>query len=129
MTATEDAQATTSRARTLRPVGLPVPVAVQTDAEQRPVALTWRGERQRVAAVLDAWRLDDEWWRTPIRRLYYRVVLTDRVVTVFVDLCTGRWYTQNYRFRPGLPARPTDVPQRQARPRSRPHTALRQRGR
>jgi len=53
----------------LRPLDLPRPLAVESDARGDPVAVVWRGRRLRVAALLDRWRIDDEWWRTPIARL------------------------------------------------------------
>ncbi|MSQ14908.1 MAG: hypothetical protein EXR50_03490 [Dehalococcoidia bacterium] len=56
--------------------------------EQRPIA----------AAVADAWRIDDEWWRpVPISRCYYSLIVGDgRKLTVFHDLLSGLWYRQNY---------------------------------
>jgi hypothetical protein len=52
-----------------------------------------------VAAVADRWRIDDEWWRNPVSRLYRRLVLADgRVLTVFEDRVAGRWYVQRYRY-------------------------------
>ena len=49
-------------------------------------------------AVLDTWRIDDEWWRQrPVSRLYYRLALEDeRTVTVYRDLASGRWAKQNF---------------------------------
>ena len=43
------------------------------------------------------WRIDDEWWRKPISRLYYLLEFTTGSrFTVFQDLITGRWYRQNW---------------------------------
>lgn len=48
-----------------------------------------------MAAVREAWRIDDEWWRRPISRDYRAVVLDDgRPVTLYHDLLDGRWYVQ-----------------------------------
>lgn len=48
-----------------------------------------------VVEVVDRWRIDDEWWRKEISRLYFRVVLAGgRMVTVFRDLLTGEWFLQ-----------------------------------
>jgi hypothetical protein len=51
-----------------------------------------------VEAVLESWRLDDEWWREqPLSRLYLRLLLKDgRTVTVYQNLVTGRWAKQAY---------------------------------
>lgn len=48
-----------------------------------------------VAAVLDSWQLDDEWWRHPISRRYFAVMLEGgRRMLLFEDLVTGEWYEQ-----------------------------------
>ncbi|MFO7318399.1 MAG: hypothetical protein LOD85_06380 [Clostridia bacterium] len=68
---------------------------VACDREGRPLSLIWRGRRQGVTAVRDLWRIDDEWWRRPIHRLYYLVELEDgRLDVLFCDLETGAWYRQ-----------------------------------
>lgn len=56
-----------------------------------------RGEarRIRVTQVRDAWRIDDEWWRVPISRHYYQLVLADGSLrTVFRDEIADEWYEQ-----------------------------------
>jgi hypothetical protein len=50
-----------------------------------------------VKEVLNIWRIDEEWWRKPISRLYYLVEFTSGSrFTVFQDLITGQWYRQNW---------------------------------
>ena len=96
----------------IRPLDAPLPVQVEVDAGGQPAAIgisksrgigrKKTGERElpyqwrRVSEVLDSWRIDDEWWRkTPIARIYYRVVTEDdRSITIFHDLATGAWYRQ-----------------------------------
>lgn len=79
----------------LRSLNQPQPVKVACDREGRPLSLIWRGRRQGVTAVRDLWRIDDEWWRRPIHRLYYLVELEDgRLDVLFCDLKTGAWYRQ-----------------------------------
>lgn len=83
-----------------RTINAPLPIVVETGADGEPLALIWRGRRLTVVAVADRWRVDDEWWRTPIARLYRLLVLADdRVLTVFEDLAGGGWYAQRYRTR------------------------------
>jgi hypothetical protein len=49
----------------------------------------------RVEAIQETWQVDDEWWRTPLSRLYYRVVLENgRLMILFRDLLDGTWYRQ-----------------------------------
>jgi hypothetical protein len=86
---------TALRPDTLKLVNLPEVVQVEADAAGLPVALKGR-PRQKIAAIDDHWRLDDEWWRgEPISRLYYvvRLVSGQRVV-LFHDLVHDAWYSQ-----------------------------------
>lgn len=51
--------------------------------------------RRRVDAVVEEWRIDDEWWRTPIHRRYVEVVLEGGAhVVLFEDLVSGEWFMQ-----------------------------------
>jgi hypothetical protein len=49
-----------------------------------------------VEAIREEWVVADRWWTArPLRRHYYELVLADgRDVTVFRDLCSGRWRRQ-----------------------------------
>ena len=79
----------------LRPLDAPVPIRVRIDGEGRPVLVHRRGRPRRVEAVRESWRIDDEWWREPIRRRYVEVVLADgRPVTLYRDLVADRWFEQ-----------------------------------
>lgn len=82
----------------LRPLNRPRPTTVLTEgADGRPTILIERGQHRRVARILDGWRIDDEWWRDPIRRRYYRLALDDgRMRTIYRDETDDRWYEQAY---------------------------------
>jgi len=84
------------RADRLRAVNVPVPVTVELDALERPVAVTTvRGIPCAVESVLETWRLDDEWWRVLIARRYVEAVLDGgRHVVLYCDLGTGEWWMQ-----------------------------------
>lgn len=45
--------------------------------------------------IIDCWRIDDEWWRKPLRRIYY-LVETDEggIELIYHDLEEDRWYRQ-----------------------------------
>ena len=87
-----------ARPHRLRPLREPRPVAVEADADGRPVAVTLSGRRLHVLQVQDTWRIDDEWWRErPVSRLYFSVALEDgRAVTVYRDLISGGWLSQSH---------------------------------
>ena len=87
---------TEASAGRLRALNLPRSITVQA-TQNRPVALLLGRRWRRVAEVQDDWRIDDEWWREPISRHYYRVVLDDgNPRTIYRDLVAGAWYEQSY---------------------------------
>jgi hypothetical protein len=48
-----------------------------------------------VEAILESWRIDDEWWRQQISRSYLELLLAGgKRVVVFQDLLTGLWFIQ-----------------------------------
>jgi hypothetical protein len=45
---------------------------------------------------MEIWRVDDEWWRKPLSRLYVEAVLEGgKRVLLYRDLVTGQWFAQN----------------------------------
>jgi hypothetical protein len=54
--------------------------------------------RQKIIAVEDCWRIDDEWWRSePVSRLYYAVILASgQRIVLSKNLIDGSWYRQTY---------------------------------
>lgn len=84
------------RARQLLTLNQPRPVHVVTDRKGRPSTIHIAHRARRVEHIRESWRIDDEWWRTPISRQYVRVVLdTGRLVTLYLDLEEHRWYLQD----------------------------------
>jgi hypothetical protein len=101
------------RADRLRALNVPGPVQVELDSDGKPQTVRRGGaaaspnplapassasttaDAVAVEAVLETWRLDDEWWRQPITRRYYEVVIAGggRVV-LYEDLVTGDWWMQ-----------------------------------
>ena len=81
----------------LRSLNAPEPVVVELVAgEPRAVRRSRdNGGGQEVETVLETWRIDDEWWRQPISRRYYEIVLeSGKRAVVFEDLMTGEWFEQ-----------------------------------
>ncbi len=81
------------RPRTLKPLNVPVAVAVDEDKSGRPATLI-DPKRDTVIDIEDIWRLDDEWWRAEaLSRIYYTITTSSgRRLTIFKDLATGNWY-------------------------------------
>lgn len=79
----------------LRPLNAPRRVEIEVGPDGLPVAVGPSDRRLSVASIRDSWRLDDEWWRVPIRRRYVDLILAGggRMV-VFEDLVSGEWWTQ-----------------------------------
>ncbi len=51
--------------------------------------------QRSVEAIGEVWRIDDEWWRMPIRRRYVEAILEGgKRVVLFEDLTTGAWWMQ-----------------------------------
>jgi len=62
-----------------------------------PVALISSNRRYRVDRIQDVWCIDDEWWREPITRRYFQIVLDTGVLhTIYHDLVQDSWYEQGY---------------------------------
>jgi hypothetical protein len=53
----------TLRADTAKPVNLPEPLAVEEGPDGLPAFVKLK-RRQKIIAVEDCWRIDDEWWRS-----------------------------------------------------------------
>lgn len=104
----------------LRPIGLPRPIQVRTDADGLPVAVarpahgpaprSGRTVRARpgghadlvpVESIEEAWRVAEEWWREDaLERTYYLLLLQGgRPITIFHDPHvppSGGWFEQRY---------------------------------
>jgi len=54
-----------------------------------------KSDSRAVEGILEIWRIDDEWWRAPISRRYYELMLDGgKRVVLFEDLVTGEWWMQ-----------------------------------
>jgi hypothetical protein len=71
---------------------------VRTDGRGVPIAVRTERRFRAVEAVRETWRIDDEWWRRPIARRYWALVLDGgALVTVYRDLEAEppRWFVQD----------------------------------
>jgi hypothetical protein len=79
----------------LRALNEPRPASVHADTNGVPLMVVHGRRRLRVEVVRETWRIDDEWWRRPISRIYHTVVLEDgKSVTIYQDLAAGGWFMQ-----------------------------------
>jgi len=75
----------------LRAVNAPKPVALELDTSG-DLSVSNGG---KIEAILETWRIDDEWWRQPIARAYMEVMLEGgKRLVLFQDLSTGEWFSQ-----------------------------------
>ena len=82
----------------LRPLNQPRLIQDETDDQGVPLVVWLSGQRCAVESLLEAWRIDDEWWREqPVSRAYWRLLLEDgRTLDVYHDLPRDSWFRQAY---------------------------------
>lgn len=86
---------TTLRADRLRALNLPVKAQVRVNDQGHPTSLVRDGAEVPVEEIRELWRIDDEWWRSPIIRCYADVILSGgKRVILYQDLVTGDWWIQ-----------------------------------
>lgn len=85
----------------LRAVNEPRQVAVEINADGSPAAVKPLGRGTvgpldgKIETIGEMWRIDDEWWRQTISRLYWEVILEGgKRVVLFQDLITTAWFMQ-----------------------------------
>jgi len=82
----------------LRAINVPQRVEVEVDAAGNPVTVARSAGpsvRRSVEVVLESWRVDDEWWRRPLTRTYYELLLEGgHHVVLYRDLNTREWWMQ-----------------------------------
>ena len=81
----------------LRAVNEPRAVTVEIDGAGLPTTVRWADGPMgcRVECVNEIWRIDDEWWRKQISRLYFEVMLDGgKRIVLFIDLIVDEWFMQ-----------------------------------
>jgi hypothetical protein len=87
---------TPARPHHLRALNEPVPVIV-TASRNQPTSVTIGRQVYTVERVQDTWIIEDEWWRQPIARQYFALLLDDGTRrTVFHDRVADTWHLQDY---------------------------------
>jgi hypothetical protein len=62
-----------------------------------PAAIIIGRRRLKVQRVLNVWRVDEDWWRCPVSRMYLFLEMENGArLTIFQDMIGNAWYKQNY---------------------------------
>jgi hypothetical protein len=86
-----------ARAGQFRYLNRPRPARVLTDIHGAPRSVAVGRQAARVIRIRDRWRVDDQWWREPLCRMYWEVELQDgRVLTLYHDRPADAWFVQPY---------------------------------
>ncbi|MGN6031659.1 MAG: hypothetical protein ACTHQE_08325 [Thermomicrobiales bacterium] len=87
---------TPARPAGLRPLNQPRPIAI-AERNGRPVTILIGQRTQPIVKVQDTWIIVDEWWRTPIDRQYFQILLENgHLMTIFLDRIAKTWWAQEY---------------------------------
>ena len=70
------------------------PVGVEVELSQgAPVRVReGQGALRRVDRVCARWRVEADWWRVPVAREYWKLLLGETVCEVYRDRLTGQWW-------------------------------------
>lgn len=72
---------------------IPLKVKVKVNAVGLPSLVTLAGQARGIAGIDEHWREERAWWSQPLRRDYYRVILTDGSLrNLFQNLNDGDWF-------------------------------------
>ena len=80
-------------------LGIPMPVRVKEDDDQRPLAVTLEGNTLEVVSIDERWEDESEWWEPePVFKMHYQVTLEERrQVAIIRNMKTGGWYQMAVR--------------------------------
>ena len=69
-------------------------IEVRLDRRGRPTGLSHRGRFFEVRRVCRRWRVEEDWWRSPVARDYFEVETSGFVGVIFRDLAAGGWFLE-----------------------------------
>ena len=71
----------------------PQEIRVSTNIKGVPLTFTRNGQRERVAAIYEQWRVSDEWWGNEVERDYFRIKTNKGLVyDIYRDRTANQWY-------------------------------------
>ena len=68
-------------------------VEAELDTDGRLVAIRWNGRRVPVE-VCNRWRVEEDWWREPISRDYFKIVAREWLALIYLDRVEGTWHLE-----------------------------------
>jgi hypothetical protein len=68
-------------------------IEVELDSLGRPAVLGWDDWREPVE-VCNHWRIEQDWWRRPLVRDYYKVAGRRLLALVYRDGVDGSWHLE-----------------------------------
>src|SRR4029077_17823034 len=71
------------------------PVRVRVDADGVPTHLESAAGWQPVTRVLNRWRIDCDWWRSPVSREYWRLLVDDDLaLECYCNRASAEWFVE-----------------------------------
>jgi hypothetical protein len=71
------------------------PVRVRLDPEGIPTHLESAAGWQTISRILNRWRIECDWWRSPVSREYWRLLLTeDLALECYCERSTQEWFVE-----------------------------------
>ncbi|MGZ3585759.1 MAG: hypothetical protein ACXWQ6_03150 [Candidatus Limnocylindrales bacterium] len=70
-------------------------IEVDLDPLGRPARLRWDGASEPVE-VCNQWRVEEAWWRRPIRRAYFKLVGPRLLALVYRDELDDSWHLERF---------------------------------
>ena len=71
------------------------PIRVRLDPDGVPTHLESAAGWQPVSRVLNRWRIDCDWWRMPVSREYWRLLIDDALaLECYCNRANAEWYVE-----------------------------------
>jgi hypothetical protein len=68
-------------------------IGIELDTDGRPRRLRWESGSEEVE-VCNQWRVEEDWWRRPVSRDYYKLAGRRMLALVYRDLLDGTWHLE-----------------------------------
>jgi hypothetical protein len=71
------------------------PIQVRLDGDGVPTHLQSAAGWQPVTRVLSRWRIDCDWWRNPVSREYWRLLIADDLaLECYCERARNEWFVE-----------------------------------